>query len=72
MSSKKKDSNEKPEFIKIVLLGNGGVGKTTLIYKYTNKIFIENTIQTSSAENISKSININGKKYVLDIWDTAG
>ena len=72
MSSKKKDSKEKPEYIKMVLLGNRNVGKTSLIYKYINNVFIENTVQTSSAENISKRININGKKYVLDIWDTAG
>ena len=72
MSSKRKDKNEKLEFIKIVLLGNGGVGKTSLILKYLNDNFIENTIQTTNAEGNIKSINVNGKNYVLDIWDTAG
>ena len=72
MSSKKKGSKEKPEYIKIVFLGNRNVGKTSLIYKYINNVFIEDTLQTCNAQKNTKSININGDIYVLDIWDTAG
>ena len=56
MSSKKKDSKEKPEYIKMVLLGNRNVGKTSLIYKYINNVFIENTVQTSSEKILAKGL----------------
>ena len=72
MSSKRKDKNEKLEPIKIVMLGNGGVGKTSLIFKYLKDSFNENPLQTTNPEGNIKRINVNGKNYVLDIWDTAG
>jgi len=57
---------------KVVFLGDKNVGKTTIIYKYINGIFLENVEPTFSASFNQKSLNINGTKINFDIWDTAG
>ena len=63
--------NELPS-IKITLLGNPGVGKTCIISRYIDEIFVENNPSTIGANYSEKVIKKNGKEYQLDIWDTAG
>jgi Ras-related protein Rab-1A len=62
--------------VKVILLGNSGVGKTSLInicldagYKVDSN---SNNIPTISGYYIQKVIECDGKKYILDLWDTAG
>ena len=62
---------DKPESIKITLLGSCGVGKTCIAQRYINNIFKENYISTT-ASYLQKQITRNNKYYQLDIWDTAG
>ena len=62
---------DKPESIKITLLGSCGVGKTCIAQRYINNSFQENYISTT-ASYLHKIITRNNKYYQLDIWDTAG
>ncbi|PPR02468.1 hypothetical protein CVT24_002017 [Panaeolus cyanescens] len=58
---------------KIVIMGNSGVGKTSLLYRYTqNKFDPKNTTSTSGAFFVTKKVYVNGLKVRLQLWDTAG
>ncbi|CAF4890461.1 unnamed protein product [Rotaria sp. Silwood1] len=56
---------------KIVVLGSGGVGKTSLITQFIQGIFVEKYDPTIE-DNYLKHIEIDGQQYVLEILDTAG
>ena len=64
--------DENSENIKIILLGESGVGKTSIIKCFNDEIFNNNRESTASCSQITKQIEINNNKYLLDIWDTAG
>ncbi len=53
--------------LKIVVMGHGGVGKTTLIHRYIHNDFAE-TVSTLGASFVLKK----WRKYYFGIWDTAG
>ncbi|KAF9481983.1 hypothetical protein BDN70DRAFT_485050 [Pholiota conissans] len=58
---------------KIVVMGSSGVGKTSLLYRYTqNKFDPKNTTSTSGAFFVTKKVFVNGLKVRLQLWDTAG
>ena len=58
--------------IKIILLGDSGTGKTSLINSFEGKNFLEQTTSTIGAQYIRDIIKINNNIYHLHIWDTAG
>ena len=68
------DSEKKPPNVKVVLLGDSGVGKTCLITRYISETFEQNTASTNGASYASKNVNYDKlkKTITLDIWDTAG
>lgn len=57
---------------KIVLLGEGCVGKTSVVLRYVENKFNEKHFTTLQASFLNKRINIAGKRVELAIWDTAG
>eukprot|EP01105_Mastigella_eilhardi_P014582 TRINITY_DN3317_c0_g4_i1.p1 TRINITY_DN3317_c0_g4~~TRINITY_DN3317_c0_g4_i1.p1 ORF type:complete len:205 (-),score=72.51 TRINITY_DN3317_c0_g4_i1:261-875(-) len=57
---------------KVVLLGEGCVGKTSLVLRYSRNEFVENHVTTIQASFTEKRLNIDGKSVKLNIWDTAG
>ena len=63
-----------PESVKVVLLGESGVGKTSIINQYTTKKFNPRISTSVSAHFVSKVINFPeyGKSIKFDIWDTVG
>ncbi len=61
-----------PESIKITLIGNSGVGKTSIINQYIEQTFDEANAATIGANYSEKTITKNNKEYELNIWDTAG
>ena len=69
MSETKKD-NSIP--IKIILLGESGTGKTSLINNYLGKKFSESEESTLSSEVSTKILEIDKGKYSINIWDTCG
>ena len=70
----KKDNDQKVETIKIGSLGNSDVGKTQFSKKYTNRNYNSSfNISTVGVEFYTKEkILSNGKKYKINIYDTAG
>jgi len=57
---------------KIILLGKGSVGKTSIRKKYMGESFNEEYIETIGAEFSSKNIEINNNNIKYQIWDLAG
>lgn len=57
---------------KVVLLGEGCVGKTSLVLRYVENKFNEKHFSTLQASFLNKKLNIAGKRVNLAIWDTAG
>ena len=63
---------ESEEGIKIILLGESGVGKTSLIYAFFDQDFQENPESTIASYCMGDEINYRNKPYKFFIWDTAG
>jgi len=57
---------------KVVLLGEGRVGKTSLVLRYTQNSFEEKTPSTVQASCQTKRLNLDGQSINLSVWDTAG
>ena len=63
----------KEEFkLKIVVVGDSGVGKTNLIKRFISNEFSENFKATIGVEFMSKTYRINKHLFKVEIWDTAG
>ncbi|CAD8049540.1 unnamed protein product [Paramecium sonneborni] len=59
--------------LKIIVVGNSSVGKTSLIVKYkTNQFSLQTTGTVGVDMSIDKNVNINNNMYDVAIWDTAG
>ena len=77
MSKKQKNINNNKdkshEKIKIYVLGNTTVGKTSYIMKLTQDFFNENYIPTIGFDFHTKIMQFsNGTKYSVNFYDTAG
>ena len=57
---------------KILLIGDSGVGKTSVILRFTKNIFHDEFMNSIGVDFKSKDLNIDGQKVKLQIWDTAG
>ena len=60
--------------IKVVLVGNTGVGKTSIISRFINDSFTPNHLSTLTAAYYSKTLSFDNEKKTIkyNIWDTAG
>ncbi|OCF54233.1 hypothetical protein L486_08145 [Kwoniella mangroviensis CBS 10435] len=60
--------------LKLLLIGNSSVGKSSLLLRFTDDEFLsdEETAATIGVDFKVKSIELDGKKYKLSVWDTAG
>ena len=58
--------------IKLVLLGDSGVGKTSIVTQYVTGSAPDNVNPTIGAAFVTKDVNIDGQQLELLIWDTAG
>ena len=63
----------KMKIIRLALLGDSAVGKTSIISTFLNYEFNEDFISTIGWDKRKKTIKLeNGKNIDLSIWDTAG
>ena len=60
--------------LKVVLVGDSGVGKTCIIQRYVNNDYNENNESTSTSTYTYKTLEYKefNKTISFDIWDTAG
>ena len=63
--------NEEKE-LKVILLGDCGVGKTNIILRFMKDEFDEDSITTTGSSYTMKKIEKDNITYRLNIWDTAG
>ena len=70
MSQNEEDADS--DEIKIILIGDSGVGKTNLINTCVGLGFNESENPTVTGYFNSKTMVVNDKTYTLNLWDTAG
>ena len=59
---------------KVVLIGESGVGKTSIITRYTRNQFKSQLMATSGANLVTKNVIMEDENQSIkfEIWDTAG
>jgi len=70
--SLEEESVKKKLKIKVTVVGDGGVGKTSLIQKFTQGKFKTDYIKTIGAQLTHYKTEINGYRIELMFWDIAG
>lgn len=55
---------------KFIIIGDQKVGKSTLLQRFTDDTFTEDHEPTVGIEFVIRTIEINGKRVRLQIWDT--
>ena len=58
--------------VKVIIIGDSGVGKTNIMSKFLKNKFMEEWKATVRVEFGSKLFDLNGHKIKAQIWDTAG
>ncbi|KAI0214283.1 Ras-related protein Rab-23 [Lamellibrachia satsuma] len=58
--------------IKVVVVGNGAVGKSSMIQRYCKGIFTKDYKKTIGVDFLERQIEVNGEDVRLMLWDTAG
>ena len=67
------DDDKKYDYIfKLILIGSSGVGKTSILQRYIQKIFNDDYTCTIGVDFFMKSMKIDDKLIKLQLWDTAG
>jgi small GTP-binding protein len=61
-----------PDSFKVVILGDSGVGKTSIVIRWMTGIFPRNEIPTIGANHQMKRVQLDTHEVELFIWDTAG
>ncbi|KAG7276235.1 hypothetical protein CRUP_018617 [Coryphaenoides rupestris] len=57
---------------KLLLIGDSGVGKTCLLFRFSEDAFNNTFISTIGIDFKIRTIELDGKRVKLQIWDTAG
>ena len=70
--SKNNKNKELQNNIKVILLGEAGVGKTSIILRYIQNKFNPSQTSTFGATYLIKDIERGNNKYKLYVWDTTG
>ncbi len=58
--------------IKVLVIGDSGVGKTNMLLRFAENNFMTSHLSTIGIDFKIKTINIGKSKVRLQIWDTAG
>jgi len=57
---------------KIIIIGNSGVGKSSLLLRFTDRIFEYSHVSTIGVDFKIQTIQLDNKIIKMQIWDTAG
>ncbi|KAL0217560.1 hypothetical protein RCL1_008141 [Eukaryota sp. TZLM3-RCL] len=64
--------NRRKCLLKIIILGDSGVGKTAILHSYVNKKFTAQYRATIGADFLNKDIMVDDRLVTMQLWDTAG
>ena len=67
-----KDGRKPDYLVKVIIIGDSGVGKTNLITRFCENHFKQTYVATIGVDFKIKSLVLNDKKFKMQIWDTAG
>lgn len=65
-------TSRKKVLLKVIILGDSGVGKTSLMNQYVNKKFSNQYKATIGADFLTKEVMVDDRLVTMQIWDTAG
>ncbi|ORY92120.1 ras family-domain-containing protein [Syncephalastrum racemosum] len=65
-------STNKVATIKLVLLGESAVGKSSLVIRFVNREYWDNKEPTIGAAFLTQKCQVAGRTIKFEIWDTAG
>nr|CCC95899.1 unnamed protein product [Trypanosoma congolense IL3000] len=65
-------SEKYQKLMKLIVLGDSGSGKSSLLHRFVEDTFVEDRTQTIGVEFGSKVVELSGRKIKLQIWDTSG
>jgi len=65
-------ASRKKVLLKVIILGDSGVGKTSLMNQYVNKKFSNQYKATIGADFLTKEVMVDDRLVTMQIWDTAG
>ncbi|KAH8264554.1 ras-related protein Rab7 [Drosophila kikkawai] len=65
-------ASRKKSLLKVIILGDSSVGKTSLMNQYVNKRFSNQYKATIGADFCTKEVVVNDRVVTMQIWDTAG
>jgi len=61
-----------PPLVKVAMLGDSQVGKTSLMVRYVEGSFDETQLQTQGVNFMEKTVSIRGHEVTFSIWDIGG
>mmetsp|Transcript_28428 Transcript_28428/g.44042 ORF Transcript_28428/g.44042 Transcript_28428/m.44042 type:complete len:154 (-) Transcript_28428:349-810(-) len=65
-------AHHRSSLLKVILLGDSGVGKTSLMDRYVHKKWAAQYKATIGADFLTKEVEVDDRLATLQIWDTAG
>ena len=66
------DGKQYDFLIKLLLIGDSGVGKSCILVRFADDAFSPSFITTIGIDFKIRTIELDGKRIKLQIWDTAG
>ena len=66
------NENSPDYLLKVVILGDSGVGKSNLLSRFTKNVFDQNTRNTIGVDFYTCDLNFDGNLVKIQFWDTAG
>ena len=66
------DVDKNRVLLKLIVLGDSGVGKTAILNRYVSNEFNQEYKATIGADFMTHEIEIGGREVLLQLWDTAG